>query len=428
MAQTPNAAVNGGTYVAYVFAHDDSDESMIKCGSFATDGSGNATVDLGFEPQWLLWKTSSASGDWFIHDTMRQFDANGHANLNPNKSSQEGNGTAYRINSKGFDVVGAGANQTRVYMAIRRPNKPAEEFEPEELFAVQEGDGSSDPGYLSGFPVDAVLNTQASGGNHLMLSRMTSQQLLVTSLTDAEQFNAAYTFDYSDGWFKSTTYPTAWANMWRRAPGFMDVVAYGPGNETVRTIPHNLAAIPEMMWFKRRNTTGDWYVYHKDINANQALTLNSNRSAFEPNAANPPWHPLNETPPTDSLITLGKDSTTNNNGDDYIAYLFASVPGISKVGSYDGSDQQVLVDCGFTTGPKFVLIKCVSGSGNWAVWDSERGLTVNGFSNPYVTLNTTDAQQAGSADSPYAASWGFSMAGNTLFNTPSNQYIFYAIA
>ena len=41
-------------------------------------------------------------------------------------------------------------------MAIRRPNKPAEEFEPEELFAVDDGSGSgttSDPNFASGFPL-----------------------------------------------------------------------------------------------------------------------------------------------------------------------------------------------------------------------------------------------------------------------------------
>ena len=116
----------------------------------------------------------------------------------------------------------------------------------------------------------------------------------------------------------SSGYYYSWA--FRRAPGFFDVVAYGPGNETVRTIPHNLGAVPEMMWFKRRNIASDWHVYHKDINANQALTLNSDRQAFEPNPANPTYHPLNETPTTDSLITLGKDSTTT------VSYTHLTLP------------------------------------------------------------------------------------------------------
>ena len=37
MAQTSLAAVDGGEYVAYLFAHDDSDESMIKCGSYTSN-------------------------------------------------------------------------------------------------------------------------------------------------------------------------------------------------------------------------------------------------------------------------------------------------------------------------------------------------------------------------------------------------------
>jgi len=76
-----DATVNasGGTYVAYVFAHDAGGfglagtDNVISCGSFTTDGSGNATVSLGYEPQWLLVKRtdSATNGDWFLFDNMR---------------------------------------------------------------------------------------------------------------------------------------------------------------------------------------------------------------------------------------------------------------------------------------------------------------------------------------------------------------------
>jgi hypothetical protein len=59
-----STAVNasGGTYVAYLFAHNDSDggfgptgdQDIIKCGSYTGNGSSTGpTVDLGFEPQWI---------------------------------------------------------------------------------------------------------------------------------------------------------------------------------------------------------------------------------------------------------------------------------------------------------------------------------------------------------------------------------------
>jgi hypothetical protein len=58
---------SGTSYVAYVFASDaggfgdDGDESIIKCGSFTLDGSGNGSVDCGFEPQWVLAKRTDGA-------------------------------------------------------------------------------------------------------------------------------------------------------------------------------------------------------------------------------------------------------------------------------------------------------------------------------------------------------------------------------
>ena len=54
---------SGGSFVAYIFAHndgsfgEDSDEAVIKCGSYTGNGSATGVLqDLGFEPQWVLIK------------------------------------------------------------------------------------------------------------------------------------------------------------------------------------------------------------------------------------------------------------------------------------------------------------------------------------------------------------------------------------
>ena len=52
--------------------------------------------------------------------------------------------------------------------------------------------------------------------------------------------------------------------MFKRAPGFFDVVAYS-GNGQNRMINHNLEVIPEMYICKERNGTGPWYAYHKAL-------------------------------------------------------------------------------------------------------------------------------------------------------------------
>ena len=72
---------SGQTYIAYIFAHNaggfglSGTDNVISCGSFTTNGSGTASVTLGYEPQWLLVKRtdSSIGGVWRIIDTMRGF-------------------------------------------------------------------------------------------------------------------------------------------------------------------------------------------------------------------------------------------------------------------------------------------------------------------------------------------------------------------
>jgi hypothetical protein len=46
--------------------------------------------------------------------------------------------------------------------------------------------------------------------------------------------------------------------MFRRAPGFFDVVAYTGNGVAGRTVPHNLGVAPEMMIVKARMTISNW--------------------------------------------------------------------------------------------------------------------------------------------------------------------------
>jgi hypothetical protein len=143
-------AVNasGQTYVAYLFAHDaggfglTGTDNVISCGSFTTDGSGvPPNVNLGYEPQWIMCKGSSAGAagfGWTIQDNMRGSTANGAVQyLRANSSGAENADTGQlAINSTGFGGgSGFGASNTFIYIAIRRgpmevPTSGAEVFSP----------------------------------------------------------------------------------------------------------------------------------------------------------------------------------------------------------------------------------------------------------------------------------------------------------
>jgi len=131
--------------------------------------------------------------------------------------------------------------------------------------------------------------------------------------------------------------------------------------------------------------------------------------------------------PTNTNFTIINDPDINANGEAYIAYLFATLTGISKVGSYTGNGSSQTINCGFTGGARFVLIKRTDSTGDWYVWDTARGI-VSG-NDPHLSLNTTAAEVT-SDDSIDPDSSGFivNQVSATNVNVSSATYIFYAVA
>ena len=431
---------NGGSHVAYLFAHDEqdfgtgSDEAIIKCGSFTTDSSAVFYENLGFEPQWVLVKRSSGSGHWNLLDNMRGFLAEGTAGgkrLRPNDASAEGtlsSADSEYVNSTGFGSNGNGvtgsANSTFVYVAIRRPHKPAEEFAATDLFKQDNDTTTTSPKYVSGFPVDfALQNTVDETGYTQLSSRLTGKQMY-TSATDAEEGSPAY--DYSTG-FKDgggSTNADDYGWMWRRVPGFFDVVAY-TGNATGgREMPHNLGVAPELIIAKTRDVANYWVTYDATSGPTKFMMLTQSNGTDTLGTSIDHWY---NTTPTASVVTLGDGAYTNRNNTKQILYLFASVDGISKVGSYTGTGNDLNVDCGFSAGARFILIKRTDGTGDWYVYDSLRGIVAG--NDPYLLLNTTAAQVTNTDYiDPLASGFTVTSSAPAALNNNGGTYIFYAIA
>ena len=107
--------------------------------------------------------------------------------------------------------------------------------------------------------------------------------------------------------------------------------------------------------------------------------------------------------------------------------LFASVDGISSVGSYSGSDSDKFVDLGFQ--PRLFICKARDSSGvsvKWNIFDSTRG--ISGASTKRMFLNTNDSQQTGSYVTS-VSSTGITLAGGfSHSNSSGKNYIYYAHA
>jgi len=119
--------------------------------------------------------------------------------------------------------------------------------------------------------------------------------------------------------------------------------------------------------------------------------------------------------------------TNHSSGYHYIAYLFASADGISKIGSYTGTGNDLNVDCGFSSGARFVLVKRTDSSGDWYLWNSTRGIVAG--DDPYVLLSSS-ADEVTNTDYIDPLSSGFTITSSApaALNASSGTYLFYAIA
>jgi len=425
---------SGDTYVAYIFAHDDQsfgtneDEAIIKCGSYTGNGSSTGPViDLGFEPQWVMIKSASTTGDWGMVDVMRGqgVDSSSSKKFLANTNYSEGPSNFIKLTPTGFQLTVSvadinGNNHNYIYMAIRRPNKPPTAGT--EVFAIDTYGGilPNPPGFNAGFTVDAAFSMQTASGDTQLCSRLTDQRRIYTNLTSAEDDNATNAFDYQDGWNASTAVTTGYVSwMFRRAPGFIDVVGY-TGTGSARTVNHNLTVAPELLIVKCRTNNGQWAVYNAIDGASKALTI-SITGIF---TFNPYW---NSTAPTATQFTVATDGAVNANTQTYIAYLFATLDGISKVGSYTGTGYDVNVDCGFAAGARFILIKRTDSTGDWYVWDTLRGIGTG--NDPYKLLNSLAAQVTNTDYvDPLNAGFTVTSSAPAALNASGGTYLFLAIA
>ena len=431
-----DATVNAsaGTYVAYLFAHDaggfglTGTDNVISCGTFTTDGSSNATVSLGYEPQFVIFKRtdSATNGDWVMFDNMRGMPATGTgstaARLKPNTADAENPNTGdIKITSTGF-VISWVPSATMIYIAIRRgpmkvPTSGTSVFNPAFRNATL-------PGYTSNFPVDWATRMYRPGGaNQKVGTRLLGGTSLQTNTTSAAASDSEMTWDYMSGWGNDAGATSDLvSHMFRRAPGFFDVVCYtGTGSAT--TFNHNLGVVPELMIMKRRSGAGNWPVYSAASGPSAGPAINSRSGAYWGGSSN-----LNSTAPTSSVFTVGTDTDTNSSASTYVAYLFATCAGVSKVGSYTGNGTTHTIDCGFGAGGvRFVLIKRTDVDGDWYVYDTARGMTV--LTDPYLFLNSTAAEVA-TLGSVTTVSTGFALNSAILaaINVNAGTYIFLAIA
>jgi hypothetical protein len=441
-----DACINGATYVAYLFAHDaggfgaSGSDNVISCGSYV--GTGNTAGiggSLGWEPQWIMIKNTTSAADWVILDNMRGMNLLTSYSLAPNTSAADVVSPRAYPYQFGFNLPSANisVNQngsTYIYVAIRRGpmRRPTSGIS---VFSPTLTDTNSK--VTTGFPVDFQIfdRTSAQASMPVMISRLTGFQYRVAA-TSVEQSvgtgSNPTTWD-STGFTPISTLAGSTFHSFRRAPGFLDTVIYG-GNGTTQVVAHGLGVPPELIIFRYRNVGADTSVLSIHINNNpnswtsdqQVLFLNKVDAKVGVGAD---WLGNNTSfiAPTATTFTVGQNGAINQSGGGYTAFLFASVPGVSKIGRYTGNQTSQTIDCGFTAGARFVLIKRLDFGNHWHVFDTARGIVAG--NDPFNNFIESQADIS-SEDCIDPDNSGFIVNQTAIgqLNANTATYLYFAIA
>ena len=429
----------GQTYVAYLFAHDaggfglTGTDNVISCGSVV--GASQVEVNLGYEPQWILVKNASSAQDWWLVDNMRGLpvqdtsSAYNASNLRPNLSDAETTGFSIAPSATGFKANVLTASQTYIYIAIRRgpmkvPTTGTSVFQP----VTYSGNGSNDRLVDTTITPDLFIDMRRDNTMpRYVLDRLRGNGRLYSNLTNAESSNTAQipanTFNVNQTGVTvsadevNASGRTFVLEAFRRAPGFFDEVCFTQTTtSSSQAVTHNLTVAPELVITKPRNGEYAWNTFPVALNNRVVLNETTAASTYGPLSS------VTSTSFSYPMADLGISIGTT-----YVAYLFATCAGVSKVGSYTGTGALQTVACGFTSGARFVLIKRTDSSGDWYVWDSARGISSG--NDPYLLLNTGAAEVTGT-NYVDTDTTGFKVtaAAPAGLNANGGTYIFLAIA
>ena len=252
-----------------------------------------------------------------------------------------------------------------------------------------------------------------------------NDKYLDISAANSEANYSGWEFDHSDSFNQNqiSNNPISW--LFSRSPGFMDAVAY-TGTGSNQTVTHNLGAVPELIILKKRNNNNYWHVF-----ADSVISPNSdwyqNFGTLNTDSHFASFTAAFTGAPTSTTLPLTGGANVGASNDTYVAYLFASQPGVSKVGSYTGTGGNVDVDCGFAAGARFVLIKRTDSTGDWYVWDTARGITSG--NDPYLNINTANAEVTNTDYiDPLNAGFTVTSSASADINESGGTYLFLAIA
>ena len=422
-------------------------------------------INFGFEPDFVMIKSlnGSSTGHWHILDQLRgitksltnilTFESNSFENKFSQPIEIQPKGLRFTVTSTAIN--GSGTNYA--YMAIRRGPMKVPTSGTDVLSSITLSNNGAWSAVNTGFPPDMIYWDRRNNNVNTFKNRIvdkvrglvtsnSSPQVYMPSIfthsangesasdSDADYLRnqllegpyPSYYGHFPNNGFRTGSAglaidPTNIIHSFRRSSGFFDIVLYYGNSTSGRQIEHNLQSTPELIIVKNITQNGTSGRVYCPVSLNDAgLTLDSTGVAYNPSSF--------VYDADDSTFTVGADVDVNGvTTSRYIAYLFGSVSGVSKIGSYKGDNTNGrIIDCGFTNGARLVISKCTSNTQDWYLWDSERGFNTGDDPRLRLDSNQYEATDTDSIDS-HPSGFIVNSDGNFL-NGPNYNYIFLAIA
>ena len=436
---------DGISFVAYLFADNveefgkDGDASVAKAGVYTGAGDSNTSaqsIDLGWTPQFVLIKNITDNNnysDWVVFDAQSQQSMSTHDIGNRSHWNKLSDDDA-EVSTKKLGFYNNGfhihkylerfvntANKKFIYYAVRKVDgvvgKPLDDGR--NAFHVTGGTGGSgwpDKPYFHnqrswntpanyGWPVASAWVKKITSG---VQDWYNSGRSLATygftgiNTDDKCESLSSMSFDFKDGFGQNGNWNTDYIGfLFREHKGFSEQVYFGTGSS--QTVKHYLGVKPEIIFTKQIDQDSrDWICYHKGMSASQYGLVNENTSSVVSSDASCFG---SGDPFTDTTFTVNTSNHTNESGKKYWCQLWASVPSISKCGTYTGSSSTFDLSLGFQ--PRFMWVKNITDDEKgWMIFNTVGGWFYNGVHNDYEGNKVLSLNNNGDYSTPAAYASG----------------------